>query len=206
MITINKRNEPASWTQYRSTPGVAYQATEELRQALLVEQGFICAYCMRRIPVKDSGNIETTRIDHIKSRTDNPNLELDYGNMVICCPGFIDSNEHCDKSKGDSEITFSLFNINLQKSISYSSKDGSIKSSNPVWDSEIKDIVRLNNNRLKLNRLQTLDGLRSALEKGKWRTSELETKLILLSNPDDKGKFTPYCGISIWYLKKKLRN
>lgn len=148
MIKINKRNEPPSWTQYRNTSGVAYQATEDLRQALLAEQGYICAYCMRRIPVKDPGNKETTRIDHIQSRAANPNLELEYSNIVICCPGFIDSKEHCDKSKGNSTITFPLFNINLQNSISYSSKDGSIKSSNPDWDSEINKIVRLNNNRL----------------------------------------------------------
>lgn len=62
MIKISKRNEPPSWTQYRSTPGVAYQANEELRQALLVEQGFICAYYMRRILVKDSGNIENMNL------------------------------------------------------------------------------------------------------------------------------------------------
>ena len=205
MIKINKRNEPAAWTQYRCTPGVLYQASEELRQALLNEQGFICAYCMRKIQVVDFGHRESTRIDHIQSRANYPHLELDYGNLVICCPGFIDGYEHCDKSKGAQSITFPLFNINLQNSISYSSKDGSIKSSNRTWDSEINEIVRLNNSRLKFNRLQSLDGLRKALEKRKWRNSELEAKLVLLSNPDNNGKLGSYCGISIWYLKRKLR-
>ncbi len=99
MIKINKQNEPASWSQYRFTPGVPYQANEELRQALLTEQGFICAYCMRKIPVTDFSQRESTRIDHIKSRFNYSNLELEYENLVICCPGFIDGYEHCDKSK-----------------------------------------------------------------------------------------------------------
>ena len=130
MIKINKGNAPASWTQYRNTPGVVYQATDDLRLALLSEQGYICAYCMRTIPVKDLGNNETSRIDHIKCRADHPDLELEYTNMVICCPGFIDGNEHCDKSKGNSSISLPLFNFTLQNSITYSSKDGTIKSSN----------------------------------------------------------------------------
>jgi len=142
---------------------------------------------MRTNPVRDLGNRETTRIDHIQSRTDNPDLELDYSNMVICWPGFIDGNDHCDKSKGNSTISFPLFNINLQNSITYSSKEGTIKSSNLIWDSEINKIVRLNNNRLKFNRLQSLEGLRAVLEKKKWKTSELEDKLVFLSNPDSNG-------------------
>lgn len=205
MIKINKENEPTSWKLYKNTPDVIYQATTDLRVALLAEQGFICAYCMRTIPVKDIGNIETSRIDHIQCRTDNPELELEYTNMVICCPGFIDGNEHCDKSKGNSPISLPLFNINLQNSISYSSKDGTIKSLNKTWSQEINSIIKLNNKRLKNNRLQTLDGIRYALEKRKWKKADLENKLLEVSNFDIDGRQKQYCGIVIWYLQKKLR-
>lgn len=53
MILITKNKEPKEWTEYRNTPGVDYQAIPELVQSLLKEQGYICAYCMRRIPQQD---------------------------------------------------------------------------------------------------------------------------------------------------------
>lgn len=53
MILITKNKEPKEWTEYRNTPGVDYQAIPELIQSLLKEQGYICAYCMRRIPKQD---------------------------------------------------------------------------------------------------------------------------------------------------------
>ena len=205
MIKINKGNEPTSWRVYRLTPGVAYQATEELRDALLKDQGYICAYCMRVIPVRDTGNPETSRIEHIKCRDRYEELELDYNNMVICCPGIIDGTEHCDKSKGNQDISFNLFHPAFQDSISYSSKDGKIKSSNAVWDNEINQKLQLNNNRLKYNRQYALDGIRSLLEKKKWRRAELESKLREWSVPDQDGKLKTYCGVVIWYLEKKLR-
>ena len=52
MILITKNKEPKEWTEYRNTPGVDYQAIPELVQSLLKEQGYICAYCKRRIPNK----------------------------------------------------------------------------------------------------------------------------------------------------------
>ena len=64
MILINKNQEPKEWTEYCSTPGVTYQSIPELVDALLKEQGYICAYCMRRIPTKDKIEGKLTSEDH----------------------------------------------------------------------------------------------------------------------------------------------
>lgn len=205
MIRITKGHEPAEWTAYRKTPGAVYHAIPELRDALLTEQGYLCAYCMRRIPVKDPDNSDTSRIEHIQPRTIYPHSELDYTNMVICCPGFINSSEHCDKSKNKQEISFTPFNINVQNSISYSTKDGTVQSSNDGWNTEMNDVLCLNNSLLKINRSQVLKGIRAILEKKKWKRAELENQLHHWSNPNADGKRSPYCGIVIWYLEKKLR-
>ena len=111
MRKISKNKEPNAWLQYRLTSDATYQSTPELRQSLLEEQGYLCAYCMRRIPGKDSNSNEDSRIDHILSRSNNPDLSLSYSNMVICCPGAINSDFHCDKSKGENNISFNLFYI-----------------------------------------------------------------------------------------------
>lgn len=205
MIRINKGPEPAEWTAYRETPGAKYKAIPALRQALLIEHGYLCAYCMRRIPVKDPNNKETSRIEHIQPIEFYEERQLDYTNMVICCPGYINSSEHCDKSKKSQEISFTPFDIHVQNSISYLTKDGTIQSSNANWNTEMNDVLCLNNSLLKINRSQVLEGIRAILEKKKWKRAELENQLHHWSNPNADGKRSPYCGIVIWYLEKKLR-
>ena len=208
MIRINKGAEPIEWTRKKATPGfVEYEPIPELREALLKEQGYICAYCMREIPVKkkDSHLTETSKIEHLKCREHHSDFQLDYNNMVICCPGFIDGTAHCDKSKDNQEITFNIFHPGLQSSISYSTKDGKIKSTNLVWNNEIENILKLNNSMLKVNRKDALDGILMVLAKKKWRPAEISSKLDLWKTKDTNGKHKAYCGIVIWFLEKKVR-
>lgn len=109
MRKILKQLEPREWTKHRLTPGAKYEAVPELRKALLEEQGYLCAYCMRRIPIRDTNSNESTRIDHILSRTKHPELQLNYSNMVVCCPGAITSDFHCDKQKRGKRYHYQSF-------------------------------------------------------------------------------------------------
>ena len=68
MRRIVKGQEPQAWRDFRNTPGVSYEAKPQLRDALIREQGYICAYCMQRISLEGE-----TRIEHIKSRHNHPN-------------------------------------------------------------------------------------------------------------------------------------
>lgn len=208
MIQINKGSEPAEWSAKCNTPGfVEYEPIPELRHSLLKEQGYLCAYCMRSIPVHDMGVAESSKIEHILSRKAHPNRQLDFQNMVICCPGNIGNIAHCDKSKEDKCVSFDIFKPQLEDSISYESRSGKIKSSNPLWDKEINDaeILNLNHKLLMINRLQVLNGVQELLEKKKWKKAELQLKLNEWLIKDKEGKFKPYCGIVRWYLNKKLR-
>ena len=207
MIKINKGTEPAEWTAKKLTSGFnKYEPIAELRVSLLQEQGQICAYCMRRIPVKDRNESETSKIEHIKSRDSYHHLQLKYDNMVICCPGNINGEYHCDKSKGNLAITFSPFDISTQRSVSYGTKDGTIKSNLSNINDDINSILSLNNRMLKANRLKELQGIVSVLDKKKWKKSQLEIKLQEWSKLSNKGTLKPYCGIVIWFLEKKLKN
>ena len=208
MIRIAKSKEPEDWTARKNTPGVTkykHATIPALKEALLKEQGYICAYCMRRIPIKDNGNNEQYEIDHVFSQLNHPELQFEYGNMAICCPGFINGIEHCDKSKHDNDLNIPIFSPLAQASISYSTKNGEIKSDNQVWDLDMNNILCLNNISLKNNRSQTLDGVRTILEKKKWSKAEMQNKLEEWSNFDALGRLKPYCGIVIWYLQKKIR-
>jgi uncharacterized protein (TIGR02646 family) len=57
-------------------------ALAELRETLLREQGYLCAYTMIRAPSSNRVHVE-----HIWSRSHAPTKELEYTNMVYCFPG-----------------------------------------------------------------------------------------------------------------------
>ena len=61
MRKIEKGPEPKAWRKYRETPGVRveFHSIPELVQALLREQGYICAYCTCR--VTEASNSESGR-------------------------------------------------------------------------------------------------------------------------------------------------
>lgn len=209
MIQINKdlNNEPQSWIDYKNTPGVDYAPHPDLRNALRDEQGHICAFCMRRIPLskRDPNEAEFSKIAHLLTRRNHPGLKFDFDNMVLCCAGNINGEAHCDKSQGSTDITLPLFYPQLQESISYGSYTGEIKSSDKNWNTQLKDVLKLNNSLLKLNRLETLNGIRQILEAKKWKKAKIQEKLNEWSNFDSQQMLKPYCGIVIWYLEKKLR-
>lgn len=197
MKKIIKGREPKEWTAYCATPGVDYTPIPELRKSLMIEQGYICAYCLRRITLNDE-----TRIEHIKPRCRHQNLKLKYNNMVLCCNGMINSDSHCDVRKGDQEITFNLFTDAFFSTLSYSSSSGNIKSSNNQWDSEINDILNLNNKLLKANRKKTLEATIDCISN--WSTNKLRQIRQEWAERDALGQFRPYCSIVLWYIDKKL--
>lgn len=207
MNRIRKGCEPTAWLRFRKTPGVEFEAIPELQDALLQEQGHLCAYCMRRIPVR--GRVgERMRVEHIKPRRYSA-LVMDYGNLVACCPGTISGTHpdeiHCDRRKSEREISFDLFSPAFIDSLSYSSGNGKIKSSNTSYDWEINNILGLNNKLLAENRLQALEGVMIRLgQAGAWKRAEVQSLLQdweAAHMYGTKRQFKEYNGIVVWFLK-----
>ena len=213
MIKITKGSEPPEWTEERNTPGITYETAHKdyLRQALLEEQGGLCGYCMRRISFV-AGTLTDTRIEHLKPRTLSlaegiPDETMAYGNMILCCNGDIDGskNLHCDASKGEKEIHFKPFDAAAIATISYSSKDGRIKSSNVVYDNDLNNVLNLNHPRLAANRLAVIKGLVKEMGRKTWKKTDITHKITHYSTRTAGGQLHEYCGVVIWYLNKKLR-
>ena len=90
MRHIQKRNEPQSLTQWRAAyqndPNFGYLLIEaslrrEIRQALVAEQGGLCAYTGRRI------NEASCHIEHPKPQAHCMNGEdVSFANMLSCVP------------------------------------------------------------------------------------------------------------------------
>lgn len=212
MVRIEKGQEPKTWIEKRTTPGFTeFESTEDLKNALLAEQGYVCAYCMRRIPTPDPNIDAQARVGHIKPRSKYPHLQLNYNNLVICCPGNIDNQPHCDHSKGNELISFDLFSHQMEDSITYSKFDGAIVSSNELWDKEINQVLNLNHPKLKFNRRETLNGVISILNNKRnkssvWPIHSMLGELNRWQNPDSSGNRLAFAGIVIAFLKKKLKS
>jgi len=72
MKYIQKGKPPKALTKYKdTTPGATFESAPkaEIRAELLNEQGWLCAYCMRRISDKYNPKLAKykTEIEHFKS-------------------------------------------------------------------------------------------------------------------------------------------
>ena len=223
MRKITKNAEPKAWTQYRLTSGAVFKPIPALVNSLLDEQGYICAYCERRIPCKDAvegtPGAEDHRIEHLRTQSTSKktgiNTDLDYSNMVICCPGNIArdgaQNYHCDKRKGDVDLRISPLDGTMMSSIQFTSS-GLIKSIDSQLDREINENLNLNQYLLRINRKATWLGIANGLKAKGWNIGNIRH---LIDVWESKHKeivyghavfaYKPYCSMVLYMLNKKLR-
>ena len=210
MLLIHKGNEPPSLTTYRKSSHAYYDGCkkDDIRANLVKEQGYLCAYCMRRI----SGGITDTRIEHWKPRSSLlTELEkLDYSNMLAVCRGHKEgmpgTTDTCDAKKGEDIITLDPRRPDHIAAIGYKKGTGEIISANQKHNQEINENLNLNcaQHLLAINRKATLQQFTKTLRKKQSLTSLKIQKLIeFYDNPDSNGRKKEYAGIILWYLKKR---
>ena len=115
MKYIRKGPEPVRLRQWRvkqkaSPQNLFYKnvPTEELaevRDSLLEEQGWICAYTMLRLASREKGHIE-----HILPQSRAAASQTDYFNMVYCFPG--EGAKRCEfgaHKKAGAEVSSATF-------------------------------------------------------------------------------------------------
>lgn len=132
-----------------------------------------------------------------------PELKLDYRNLVLCCCGKSPGCTHCDVHKGEQSITFNLFDQNFIDTLSYAKASGKLVCANPSHQSQINDILNLNNKSLMRSRAEVLFAVRQLLAKN-YSPGSLKKQLQAWENKNQEGKYQPFAGIVIWYLRKKL--
>lgn len=223
MKYINKRNkEPKELTEYREgTPGVTYddlgkERKDIIRNSLLDEQGYICAYCMGRI------DINSCTIEHYISQTrhdDSPFTEeehkrqsLLYSNMYGVC---VNDCKHCDKSRGNTPLEIlDPHQQTCEELITYS-LGGNIVSVGHEIEKVDKDILTLGLD------CETLIKARNATWDDVWKRFKQEhkkeewTKELFLKyaeryrNKERRRKglmFHAYCNYIAWYFEYYANN
>jgi len=215
MIYIKKNPPPTEFIGYVKTKGedseyrptfdtMPKEVKDGLRLSLLNEQGFLCAYCMK--PLLNSNLV--VKIEHYNPR-DRDN-ELDYNNLLAVCNGgegqSYDS-QTCDTHKGDTVLHIDPQNNQHMDMIFYR-HDGKICISDELLQNDLDNVLNLNLGRLVAARRSALQAMQKKLynkmRKKRAPKGYLENCLRLYENMHD-NHLHGYCGILIWYLRKKIR-
>lgn len=207
-IRKDPSNEPREVQEKRLTPGSTFDALPKkpLRLALLKEQGYLCAYCMKRI----HNDSKKTRIEHWAPRT--AENEKNYSNLLCTCDGNEGNkgNEHCDVLKKNRAIRISPLEKECEILVRFD-PGGKAYSKDEHIEMEINEILGLNRSFIVEERRRLLDILKGQLNAlaGKNRDKKLKRsqvrKLLEEWQKMKKGKYEPYCQVAIQYLQNKLR-
>jgi uncharacterized protein (TIGR02646 family) len=218
MIAIQKSGEPESLTQHRRQENAKYtnlptQAQSELREKLLIEQGYLCCYCMSRISEGAS------RIEHFLCKKYHPEQQLEYANMLAACNGNTGkpyAEQHCDVRKGKKSLSRNPADPQhpVNRDIHYL-RNGIITSDDDIFNKEISDdpegkrksVLNLNYPRLVHNRRSAFNGLLKSLDKLPGGATPIKLKQIRdrWSTTTADDRLPEYCGVALYYLDKRLR-
>lgn len=238
MLKINKKSPPKGLMRLYNTakvnllsPEKSYQKLkgalkEKVLKQLIEEQGYLCAYCMRKIPDNRAKpeDIPDVSIEHWFPRNPQNGEDrlqgLDYRNMFAVCSGnkgVKDTRKRndltCDAHRGNELLTVNPTIEETISKISYQ-ENGIIFSE----DEEINDDldVKLNLNctadtvSLPAARKAVLDSIQKELNTLNSKEEILERAELLLDlYENEKSPRTPYIGIGIWWLKdyiQRLKN
>lgn len=191
----------------------------EMREAAFSEQGGLCAYCMSRLTgshAADKGRPEKggMTLEHWKAQSAVGSHALSWENLLGVCPGTVvggqeAERQHCDTFRGAllparQALTYNpaAYPPDVGGLFRYDTMGG-IQSSDAAAR-EDTERLNLNHPRLKRNRREVLDAIRSSLQRN---DSEAALRRLLAdySQPDAKGRLRPYAGVGVAYVAKKLR-
>lgn len=219
MRAINKGQEPRELTEYRCKPNAVYDGPlfttvkQAIREQLLREQGYLCAYCMKRI------DDHQMKVEHWHCQDNYPDEQLDYKNMLgvfLGHEGEPFKQQTCDTRKGNRDLKYNPTNPGHRIEIHIRFfEDGKIESDDVEFNEQIADIPKLNKfSVLNLNEFMLINNRRSiwksiqyvlARKPGSRTSAEIQELLEQWSKPDQQGQLQEYCAVAVYYLRKRLK-
>jgi len=208
MKRIVKGAAPSDLLKYRLTKGATYadyRPKESLKKSLLIEQGYICCFCMQRI---SESNMEVAHWEPIDV---NPSRQLDYKNHLASCGGNRGQplrSQHCNPRQGNIVLTINPADPhrNCEDSIKYRN-NGEIYSDNEDIHNDLSNTLNLNMQPLVKNRQNTLITVVQELNKlfpnKTWSRSEIEKRISEWSSKNTNGHYGEYCQFVIYHLRKR---
>ena len=212
MIEIKKSQEPSELLRHRKSSHASYdnmspETRKAVLESLMKEQGYLCAYCMCRIP-QQQGEPQVT-IEHWEAQSETDRKKaMDYQNMLAVCSGNrgcgSKNNMHCDAKRGNSPLTVNPLNPETVAKIKYK-LNGRIFSQDEAINHDLDVTLNLNSAAARLvdNRRRALQTLQAELKKSRNFQAQCAKYYDKFCNQPKK---TPYVGILLWWLERKLNH
>ncbi|WP_221065299.1 retron system putative HNH endonuclease [Methylomagnum ishizawai] len=206
-----KSPEPKELTEYRCQPDAVYDGPlftpvkQAIRAQLLREQGYLCAYCMKRIGVWEM------KVEHWHCQDHYPHEQLDYQNLLGACQGHEGepySQQTCDTRKGNRDLKYHPAHPGhrIESQISFLG-NGKVGSADTDFDGQLNGVLNLNLPRLLGNRLAVWNAVHDRLSRkaGSRTPAEIQKLIDDWSVSDQGGQLREYCAVAVYYLRKRLR-
>jgi uncharacterized protein (TIGR02646 family) len=208
---ITKAAEPASLTAHRLRRPCDYHnyaAKDELRRSLVTEQRGLCCYCLGRIQNEPTA----MKIEHWRCQARYPNEQLNYRNILGACLGGHGQPrrlQHCDARKGDSDLRWNPADPGhrIEVRVRYE-LNGCILSDDPLFDSQLNEVLNLNLPRLRNNRKGVLDAVLAWWKHERARIGGPVPQSRFVRERDRRiagiGELQPHCDAAVWWLGKRV--
>lgn len=201
--TLLKKRGPEQWRRFIK----GKKRKIQLHEYLLDEQGYICAYCNRRVHKSMPHNDEQLRVEHLYPKSKFPSKTLEYENLVGVCFG----NEreprprevHCDVQKSEKELPISFYPTDPGcEAAFFVSGEGELGSRDPKIQNALTEILNLNCDKLIGLRKDALD----AFSDPELEMSEKEAQKVIEEyySTDAQGNLEPFCGIIVNYIRNNF--
>ena len=190
------------------------------RQQLARDQGYLCAYCMRRISLDPADQLNYLNIEHLDPQNQLPDeATTDFSNLLGVCPGNRSSTENakktCDAYRGILEEDQQTMRLNpldeAQMDTIFYQRNGEIGSTDTELNKELSDKLNLNSEAAYLpqNRetaySQLVRFLKAKKPIGEWSKPFLQQAWQLFCTPDKIGAYREYVGVYEYWLKHWMK-
>lgn len=205
MKYIEKQSPPESFIRYKNGRGATFKdlsenhmdIKNELRAALVEEQGYICCYCGCRVDATDA------IVEHLKPKDGNkyPQLQLEYSNLLASCDGGQDARHNgrvypscCDNCKGDSEINVHPLMPECESRFLFDEEGAIICAQDDLEAIETIDVLNLKSPVLKNRRKAVIAGFKYYPKDWDWEQE--------LNNLGEKnaGRYVEFCFVIKSYI------
>ena len=230
MIHIKKGTPPKGLLDYKKSPHAVYSPPSDVkeiwRDALLKEQGNLCAYTMERIEPgfmwedNKPTNRPKVKLEHINPQNGDKDNDLNHFNVVAVCngnEGDVQKNQYADTRKGEDSLDRRLHptNLDIEKLIKYRPNGEiftNIQELNVQIDDNIaltvskkRSILNLNYKNLRDGRKYTYEAVKIKLKKADWAISAINSEIKRFESLDKNNKRLEFCGYVLYFLRKEYK-
>lgn len=200
MRRINKGDAPRSLERWRKENAdlncryddVPSELRAEMKERLLREQGWLCAYTGMRV-TEGSSHIEHLKPRHV-CRSEGSTDDIAWTNMVAALPGDreprAEYGAHAKDAWHDPALFVSPLSAGCEQRFSFKLASGEIGASNPD-DGAAQETIR----RLRLDHRSLTERRRGVIQTMVWDLSDRQAERLIesIDQPDSEGRLSEFC-------------